>query len=100
MEKAYLDENTVYYFGNNTYGQLGLGNSGYGTERDKPEKIVSLKVGINSKFFSCEQSHTILIDEENNVYSFVLNNFGQLGLGDNINRERQEKIVSLKVGIK
>ena len=39
---------------------------------------------------------TIIIDMENNVWSFGYNNNGELGLGDNIDRLTPTKIPNLK----
>ncbi len=71
--------NNVWSFGSNSNGQLGLGNSGYDTNKNEPTKIN----GIKAKFVSCGSSHTLVIDMNNNVWAFGSNEYGQLGLGNN-----------------
>ena len=77
--------NEIWVFGDNFYGQLGLGDN---TERNKPTKIS----GIFAKFVSCGDNYTVIIDMNNEVWSFGSNMHSELGLGDIINRDRPIKI--------
>ena len=67
----------------NYFGQLGLGD----TEcRNKP---VEFKIKGNSspiKQIICEEDYTFAICENNKIYCWEYNHFGQLGLGDAIDR--------------
>ncbi len=67
--------NNVWSFGSNHEGQLGLGDNGYGTNRNIPTKINNIK----AKFVSCGENHTVLIDMDNNVWSFGSNDNGPPG---------------------
>ena len=70
------------------WGQLGLGDS---IIRNIPIKIPN----IIAKSVSCGGVHTVIIDMNNEVWSFGLNKDGQLGLGDNRNRNTPTKIPSI-----
>ena len=43
------------------------------------------------------RDHTVLIKEDNTVWSVGFNGYGQLGLGDTINRTEPEKIKAEKI---
>jgi alpha-tubulin suppressor-like RCC1 family protein len=79
----------VYAFGNNKYGQLGisLDNDIVAT----PELIAYFD-DIPIKSVSCGATHTIFLDTRGKVYSTGGNKFGQLGLGDKIDRKLPEPI--------
>lgn len=51
---------------------------------------------IKAKEISCGYGHIMFIDLENNVWSFGYNNNGQLGLGDNIFRDKPVQILNIK----
>jgi len=71
--------NNVWSFGVNDYGQLGLGDT-EDINIPTPTQIMRPS-GIKAKHVSCGAYHSILIDMNNNVWSFGLNDFGGLGLG-------------------
>jgi alpha-tubulin suppressor-like RCC1 family protein len=78
-KQVYKNYGKVYVFGGNEYGQLGLG--------DNQNRIIPTLLGnIKAKSISCGDSHTMIINLDNNVWSFGLNGYGQLGLGDNYDR--------------
>ncbi len=76
------EDDNFYSFGNNVAGQLGLGDN---TRRNVPE-LVNVPDGLKVKAISCGHLHTAIITEDDKLYSFGGNRFGQLGLGYNINR--------------
>ncbi len=81
----------VLSFGNNTYGQLGLGlELGDNVNRNVPTQIHNIKAQSVSA-----GGHTVMIDLNNNVWSFGYNYYGQLGLGDKMNRNVPTKIPNL-----
>lgn len=61
----------------------------------KPQSVTqSYKRKVNSKYTKivCGSYHTLALNQTNNVFSFGLNNFGQLGLGDHEERLNAELV--------
>jgi len=99
----FLDaDGKVYATGNNEYGQLGLGDN---VERSSPEEIEIEGAG-KIVAISGGKFHSLFLDEDGKVYSTGNNEYGQLGLGDNVERSSPEeieiegagKIVAISVG--
>ena len=76
------ENGALYSFGRNESGQLGLDD---GDDRNRPV-LVNVPGGLKVKAVSCGNSHTVIITEDDNLYSFGDNFSGQLGLGDDTNR--------------
>lgn len=72
---------TLWAWGDNSFGQLGLENSGAGTNRTTPTPI-----GNDSDWslVSGGDKYTISIKSTGSLWSWGLNNYGQLGLGDSM----------------
>jgi len=73
-------DSNVWSFGTNTFGQLGLGDNGLDTDRNIPTQIPNIK----AKQIACGEQHSMIIDMNDNVWSFGQNLDGQLGLGDGL----------------
>ncbi|KAK9283880.1 hypothetical protein L1049_012135 [Liquidambar formosana] len=74
----------VYAFGGNQFGQLGTGV-------DQAETLPRLLEApslenMHAKIVSCGARHTAVITEERKVFCWGWNKYGQLGLGDVIDR--------------
>ena len=96
-----LSEYGEYCFGNNQYGQLGLGNY---TNYNSPQKITSLK---DVKFVECGSTHTFCTTLNNEIYCWGSNEDGILGLeNDNDSQNTpilcssllNEEIIDIKCG--
>ena len=94
------DDGMVYSFGNNEYGELGLGNY---ENYNSPQLISSLK---DVEFIECGGNHTFCKTLNNEIYSWGYNNIGQLGL-ENTNDQytpilcsslSNEDVVDIKCG--
>lgn len=72
------DIGQVYAFGDNNYGQLGLGDK---VDRDIPTLIPNLFDIVD---IATSLGGTLALDNKGNVYAFGTGSFGQLGLGHNI----------------
>ena len=97
-------DNIVYSCGSNKYGQLGLGDN---INRNIPSKIPNLpnlpkdqsvlgRILLPPiKYVACGTHHTLFVDCDDIVYSCGSNFFGQLGLGDDNDRNIPSKILNL-----
>ena len=85
-----MTDGTVYSTGRNLEGQLGLGNNtGVGTLQ--PITLPNLK---KASVVSCGELYTVVMMTDGTLYSTGLNDNGQLGLGDNSNRNTLQLITS------
>ncbi|XP_043814503.1 ultraviolet-B receptor UVR8 isoform X3 [Manihot esculenta] len=74
----------VYAFGGNQFGQLGTG----GDQAETTPRLLdapSLE-DVNAKIVSCGARHTAIVTEDAKVFCWGWNKYGQLGLGDVIDR--------------
>ncbi|MCI5604818.1 MAG: hypothetical protein MR413_04125, partial [Clostridia bacterium] len=79
---ALRSDGTVWAWGNNDKGQLGVGK---GTELvDRPVKITSLK---NIVYITAGQYHAGAVDKDGYVYTWGYNEYGQIGNGTANNYE-------------
>ena len=72
------DKGQLYTFGDNSFGELGLGNSGQRTNRNTPTAVKNLG---NITAVNCGRSHTAIINDKGQLFTFGSNSSGQLGLG-------------------
>lgn len=77
---ALLSDGTVKAWGDNTYGQLGMGDT---TIRSVPTTIPGLS---NVKQLVAGGYHSFAIMNDGTIKTWGRNNYGQLGLGDTTNR--------------
>ncbi|PON33019.1 Regulator of chromosome condensation 1/beta-lactamase-inhibitor protein II [Parasponia andersonii] len=84
------DEGRVYAFGGNQFGQLGTG-------ADQAESLPKLLdppclEGKNAKMVSCGARHSIISTEDGQLFSWGWNKYGQLGLGDSVDRSTPSQV--------
>ena len=89
---AVTSDGSLYTWGNNKHGQLGLGDSGNGTERNKPTKVTTLS---NVAAICLGSDHSAAITTDGSLYTWGWNNYGQLGLGDKTDRITPVKVPGL-----
>ncbi|KAL3650190.1 hypothetical protein CASFOL_006593 [Castilleja foliolosa] len=80
----------VYAFGGNQFGQLGTG-------ADQAETLPRLLdapslENVNVKVVSCGARHTAVITEDGKTFCWGWNKYGQLGLGDVIDRNTPSEV--------
>jgi alpha-tubulin suppressor-like RCC1 family protein len=80
---------TLWAWGNNQFGQLGLGDT---TNRSSPVQIGS---DTNWSDGAMSDAHAIAVKSTGTLWSWGLNDAGQLGLGDTTNRSSPVQIGSL-----
>ncbi len=88
----------LFVFGHNNCGQLGLGDN---NSRNKPTLLTSLMplAQVESKIAKipystdptirqivCGRNHSFILKESGELFAFGGNDYGELGLGDNDNR--------------
>lgn len=76
---ALKDDGTVWAWGNNSYGQLGIGNT---TNKSYPVQVLASD-GVNKLTgiiaIACGDNHALAIKGDGTVYAWGLNTSGQLG---------------------
>ncbi|KPA14482.1 chromosome condensation regulator RCC1, partial [Candidatus Magnetomorum sp. HK-1] len=75
---ALSDNGSVWAWGNNSHGQLGIGESGGGTETDHPEKVLLLTdiIAIDAGY-----AHSLALQDNGTIWSWGSNINGELGTG-------------------
>lgn len=74
---AILDDGSLWMWGNNENGQLGIDGIKYA---DRPQKVMEAV-----KYVACGGNHTAVIKTDNTLWTWGGNTFGQLGNGDKQN---------------
>ncbi|KAL0488582.1 ultraviolet-B receptor UVR8 [Acrasis kona] len=93
---AITSDGVLYTFGQNTFGELGIGDESDYSQFGKPQMVTALtrrKIISIAASHSCY--HTLALADDGTVYSWGKNTFGQLGLGDQRHRRSPCEIVSL-----
>ncbi len=90
MDTTILKKNTeIYVWGNDEYGQLGLGHryqnkKGVGQENEQPAKQLSLPKSCSFQTqiveIACGEDHSCLITSSGHLYAMGSNSFGKLGI--------------------
>lgn len=87
---AILDNGSVKCWGYNGYGSLGIGNNqNKGTAAaDMGDNLLAVDLGLNrtAKQIAAAYYHTCVVMDNGSVKCWGLNAWGQLGLGDGVNR--------------
>ena len=81
-------EGFIWAFGNNNFGQLGTGNTT--NFNQVPQKLLGLPPVVS---VSCGSYHTLIITNDDHLWSYGRNNFGQLCLGDQMGQLKPQKTV-------
>ena len=86
--------NKIYVWGENKFGQLGLGDN---CDRFSPHELSLAQVEIVS--VRCGDAHTIILAKNDQIYACGWNRYGQLGLGHTDNSYYPQKISFSILGI-
>lgn len=87
-------DGTVWAWGQNVFGQLGDGST---MVRYRPVKVMvsdNVQLG-NVTAIACGDDFSLALDNTNRVWVWGRNHYGQLGLGDYVNRTRPVQVASL-----
>lgn len=76
-------DGTVYTWGDNTYGQLGIGTIGTGTNQKTPVQVKMADGSFLTKIIAIGggANHSIALKDDGTVWTWGYNNYGQLGIG-------------------
>eukprot|EP01125_Pyxidicula_operculata_P011631 TRINITY_DN3812_c0_g2_i2.p1 TRINITY_DN3812_c0_g2~~TRINITY_DN3812_c0_g2_i2.p1 ORF type:complete len:2464 (-),score=554.47 TRINITY_DN3812_c0_g2_i2:160-7446(-) len=97
------DEGKLFSFGENSYGQLGLGHR---ENQNRPQLVVGLahKKVVD---ISCGMFHSLALTDEGQLYAWGRNKHGQLGLGTTVDHDSphlvsffsSKKVVKMSCGL-
>ena len=79
----------LYTFGNNSFGQLGLGDT---TSRSSPVQVGALTTWLS---VAAGRYYAAAIKTDGTLWTFGLNNFGQLGTGNTTYRSSPVQVGAL-----
>ena len=79
----------IWAWGNNWYGQLGLGDSGYGTNRTQPVQV-SIPSSSKAIAVAAGSYHSLAVLSDRTLWAWGNNDYGQLGLGDAVTGTSRE----------
>ena len=82
-------DGTLWSWGQNTQGALGLGNT---TSYSSPKQV---GVSTNWSSSSCGQSHSMSIQQNGTLWNWGRNTFGQLGQGNTTNLSSPKQVGAL-----
>lgn len=88
-------DNSLYTSGANNYGQLGVGDW---DDRYAFDKVNGYTGNINKMYSN--QYCTYMLTDDNSLYDWGSNAYGELGLGDDINKFSPEKVNGITGTIK
>jgi len=89
-------DGSLWTWGHNLSGQLGLGDFGSGTDRVTPQPVTS--AGGGWAYVSTGGQGTMAVKTNGELYAWGYNGEGQLGLGDNTDRDTPQLVTSASDG--
>nr|XP_054774150.1 probable E3 ubiquitin-protein ligase HERC4 [Lytechinus pictus] len=92
---ALTRDGRIYAWGDNSFGQLGIGVPGRTLYRDHPQLLSSLP-GVPIRRLACGGWHSFALSISGAVFGWGKNNCGQLGLGTTEDRVHPTLLKNLK----
>jgi alpha-tubulin suppressor-like RCC1 family protein len=83
---ALKSDGSLWAWGDNTYGQLGLGDT---TQRTSPTQVGSDNTWVA---VTCGREHTVALKDDGSLWAWGSNRVGQLGLGDMTDRHSPTQV--------
>ena len=87
---AIKTDGTLWTWGRNLYGVLGLGNT---TDYSSPKQVGALTTWLSIAPGS-RRTHSVIVKTDGTLWTWGLNNVGQLGLNDRTNRSSPVQVGS------
>ncbi len=87
----------LYTWGNNYDGQLGLGSDYYWWNYDYPKEVELLPAGEIEQISMGDKFSAAVVNDgkSDSIYTWGLNDFGQLGLGDDIKHNTPQEMQAM-----
>jgi E3 ubiquitin-protein ligase HERC4 len=85
----------LYTWGDNQFGQLGIGPAAVGKKVAVPSPLDCL-TPLPIRSIACGAHHSFIVSHSGAVYAWGKNNMGQLGLGDTDDRVFPTQVRSLR----
>ncbi|XP_065335616.1 RCC1 and BTB domain-containing protein 1-like [Cloeon dipterum] len=92
---AICSSGTLFAWGKNERGELGLGTKEYTMV---PTKVEGDLEGKRVVQVACGKSHTLVLTSDGEVFAFGSNDYGQLGLGNTVDTSHPKKVNGLLAG--
>ena len=88
------NEDNLWVWGSNFYGELGNGTT------NKSTIPIQIKIGTKFKEIEAGMNHSMAIDTEGNLWTWGYNKYGQLGNGQNGDTVYEINPIQIKPGVK
>ena len=91
---ALKSDGTLYSWGSNGFGQLGNGENGANLTDKSKDKTAPIQIGTDRDWqtISAGNNHSLALKSDSTLHTWGYNKFGQLGLGDNTDRNSPTRI--------
>ena len=91
---ALKSDSTLYAWGANSVGQLGNGENGADFADISKDKTTPIQIGTDRDWqtISAGSSYSLAVKTDNTLHVWGHNRIGQLGLGDNTDRNRPTRV--------
>ena len=86
---AIKTDGSLWAWGFGNYGQLGVGDNGYGAFRDIPTRVGAAS---DWKAVSAGDTHTVALKTDGSLWAWGWNEYGQLGIASNIDKSSPVRV--------
>ena len=91
-----LEDDRVFAWGQNQFGQLGNGNT---EDQSTPGQVVGLPEGVGIAQFCLGYTHNACVLKDGRIFTWGDNSSGQLGIGNYESQSRAVQVLGLPEGV-